>query len=212
MDANQAIPFASVSISVSDVKKLLRILLNASTALSLILCVLFTAVWVRTVSVREYAAIKMGRTSFAVTTWPHALLVQWTRPAYLITVWRVRTQEDLDSDWTPGPWFVWTPQVERAWAEDPRRHHFWLGFYWRTPETWPDNAGRPVAVRTIGIPMYALVALFGATPAMRAFPGFRRVILNRRRPRPGVCARCGYDLRATPQRCPECGSGIGDAK
>ncbi len=50
------------------------------------------------------------------------------------------------------------------------------------------------------IPCWFLAILTAALPTRALFR------LARRHRRPGFCRTCGYDLRATPNRCPECGA------
>jgi hypothetical protein len=52
------------------------------------------------------------------------------------------------------------------------------------------------------IPSWFVCALLALPMAWRVRAGFRRW----RRRRRGWCVVCGYDLRASAERCPECGS------
>ena len=50
----------------------------------------------------------------------------------------------------------------------------------------------------------------GLFPTVLALMRVRRFVVDRRKSL-GLCANCGYDLRATPQRCPECGQIPGES-
>lgn len=51
------------------------------------------------------------------------------------------------------------------------------------------------------VPYWALLIPLAILP----LTGLRRLVIRARRKRRGQCLNCGYDLRQSPERCPECG-------
>lgn len=66
-----------------------------------------------------------------------------------------------------------------------------------------DDGRRSFYQLGIGLPHW-FVATLGALLPIYWLATVRVRIRRNRRP-PGFCQSCGYDLRATPEQCPECG-------
>ena len=84
--------------------------------------------------------------------------------------------------------------------------------YWSDePVTW-DGTSFKVFRRTqnlgvwsdVDAPHWVFAVMLAIAPAGLLLKRER----DRRRLRTGRCAACGYDLRATPDRCPECGRAV----
>ena len=74
-----------------------------------------------------------------------------------------------------------------------------LWFRWRHKQNAPDEYSYSLAV-----PLWFVALLAMTIPITRLV---RRRAARQRREF-GRCQRCGYDLRATPERCPECGTAV----
>ena len=101
-------------------------------------------------------------------------------------------------DWT---WPEWAGMGRNGpeWAGLDRGRNAWLGWHAEV------SAGHPRGAHDVYlfVPDWFLAAVCGVLPAR----AWRRGPAERHRQRTaGRCRRCGYDLRATPGRCPECGT------
>ena len=79
----------------------------------------------------------------------------------------------------------------------------WYGAVSRRPVANTGVMSTPlVPYRAISVPWFFLLAVL--TPG--AVVWVKYFVRRHRRRRRGHCQFCGYDLRATPDRCPECGA------
>ena len=207
-------------IKAGIVKHFGRILANILTTLSLLLSLALAGLWARS----YWHSEKACRWRYATSTDETRLLslasergkaeMTLLRTKYPpgVAILEERAQETkliVPKAFTctyPNGWWMFNYSVA-----PPPRQHWWehLGIFMRLEKglRWGTSPGVG-SFTYLGAPYWLLFALTATAPTMRGLRWWKR----RRRIRGGLCLNCGYDLRESPDRCPECGvamAGIG---
>jgi hypothetical protein len=180
-----------------------RRLLNLVTLLSLLLCLAVCALWVRSVWGFCDAITATRASSWTAYSCENTLCLQ--------RVFKVGGPSAASASVLPASnrWQVglggkvYGPRYHQMMST--RSPH--VGGFSPDVSSGPYDAWSRTEVRFLAFPHWVVAALCAVVPLARLAVGVR----DRRRHATGLCPRCGYDLRATPDRCPECGTAASSA-
>jgi hypothetical protein len=188
-------------------KRLRRILFSVVAVLSLVRCVTTCVLWVRGYRIGDTFLVRDTRGG---PPWTMRFVQVWSSGGGVrLMIGDVRRTDMMPSAMAnvPDPMFdhgSYDPgskpyPVNRfegsAWTHGGFEL-FWYDYAIATYSTWQ---------RSVTVPCWALVMALGLAPVAGVRHYWRTAVRRRRRAR-GECVMCGYDLRATPGRCPECGA------
>ncbi len=151
-----------------------------------------------------------------LVAWPFEVVVQptWRGGAFLMATHHgsVFIRLARNEDFHPGCDFMFRyapgPASDRTLdPQCPQRIGRFLGFVFVESGTPSYYTSDWWDVRVL-VPAWAVGSVVGYAVYI-VIRDERRRFLRRYRCRNGLCAYCGYDLRATPERCPECGRKAG---
>jgi hypothetical protein len=160
------------------------------SAVSLLLCVATVGVWVRSKLLEHQDEIVVARvqTGGEVTSAGGKVYLRHIR--------------------SPSPWWEAEPMTYRhekgvvSLRPAATMQLEALGFAYSHRNGQTSWSAAPFVETWIVIPLLPLALVSAALPSAWLI----RRVRQRRTRRPGLCPACGYDLRATPERCPECGT------
>jgi hypothetical protein len=184
------------SVASSPRKSMTRRLLNLLTSLSLLLCAAAVVLWARSHWVSDAvlwanrsgergAQTLCGTFAFVESNVPHAPAVaRWDKFDGRVSVWEDGTPPSIPNRLGFGYRYMLLPTANI-----------------RVPNPDPSvTLPAVVATRMVLVPIWLPAVLFALLPTTRLYRHIRPLY------GPGRCQLCGYDLRATPGRCPECGT------
>jgi hypothetical protein len=232
-------------------RRLLRILLNTATVLSLLLCVATVATWVRSYRATDVVAHRGYRlwqlvvadghlfaqtvdivdrtvdwhvepqmhrgpparlTRYRQTSLPYpseaSLPEGWThksRPPRSVASALVvsRTLGGADQFPSTAGLGLGTQPIERLLTATQSVRQARVG---GVRELQSKGAERLLTGRTTWAPLWMIALAAALLPSVTAGRLWSKRRQRARRRLNDLCRKCGYDLRATPERCPECGT------
>lgn len=166
-------------------RRVARHLFTLCSALSLMLCVTMAVLWV-------WSYWREQTVSWENRTYSHDVTSAWGMVRFTYGMPIDLNGHPGRTGWDFGS-FPAGPRAAAMWVD--ARHPTCTGFggFAYCVASWP---------KTFFVPhwFFALAtALLPAVKAIHVWTSWRRLQL-------GLCRRCGYDLRASPDRCSECGA------
>ncbi len=187
-------------------RRLGRWLFNALAVGSLLLFIAVGAAWAGLVNLSAKSGHSIGpRSGFLWLVFP-----PHSSPDCILNFWHATGPPVLGPPSPPPGKSVQTPLILN-WAKQFGPTRSWncgSFFFIEEPRTGVNIQMRRMKMIgyefAFGVPAWFSMVLLAILPAIAGFRWRERG--RRRRMRDGLCVVCGYDLRATPERCPECGT------
>jgi hypothetical protein len=195
----------------SSIRRRFRYIFNALTALSLLLLVASAGMWIRSRQINDriyhsrwwLRGLVSNESAWWLLTGGGQIGIAH-RVQYAI---QSPTQIESFNSLVDKPEFSWKTNrpAEPLFPPQIAAGTLWrLGFHYENDPNpmLPLADGANNYYREWVAPFWSLCLIFALLPAWWLLAAMTR----RRAFDQGHCQKCGYDLRATPERCPECGT------